>query len=237
MAGNKPSNCLSFNPTPEDQKFANLCVKQRISVLNECLEAIEDFKEKRIGSESDYLEKYSKVKEYLEKKIESFEALCEINLFLFQNEKIRERISMFKYMKTYKEPEFVENFLEQKLFEKVERNYVEVQGRDATKFLMDQKFGFNVDGHFGEIVCLDVSFYCEFVATASVDMTVKIWNYKNLELFKTFHRHKDKLKSVFFKGDSYDMVSESCDGCIYVWNIDGQVKFKIKNEVDDKIIY
>ena len=236
MQGNKLMDFFSFVLSLEDQKFVDLCVRQRISVLNECLEAIEALKEKRIGSEKDYLEKYWNVKEYIEQKIKSFKALCEINLFLYQNEKIRERIARFKYRKIYKEHDLVEDFLEQKFFDKVERSYEEVQGRDATKLLMDQKYGFSVDGHIGEIMCLDVSFDCQYVATASADMTVKIWKYENFELVNTFHRHKNRLKSVLFRSDSYQVVSGSCDGYIYVWNIDGQVKFKIKYEADDKII-
>lgn len=236
MQGNKFLGFYSFVPSLEDQKFLYLCVMQRIEVLNDCLEALEAFKEKRIGSEKDYLEKYWKVKGYIEKKIESFKALREVNLFLFQNEKVRERIARIKYRKVFEESDSVELFLEQRFFDKVERSYDEVTGWNHTKLLIDQKFGFNVDGHIGEIVCLDVSFDYKFVATASVDMTVKIWKYESFDLVRTFYRHKSKLKSVLFNNDSYQVVSGSYDGCIYVWEIDGKVKFKFKNEVDDTII-
>lgn len=83
-------------------------------------------------------------------------------------------------------------------------------------------------GHKGDI--LDIAFNRDgsFMATASADKTIKIWQVPSGEVIKTFEGHTDAVRYVRFVQDDKLLISVSEDLSTRVWEIETgkQVYFK-----------
>jgi RHS repeat-associated protein len=69
-------------------------------------------------------------------------------------------------------------------------------------------------GHQGAVNAAAVSPRGDFVATGSVDRTVKVWSVATRSLLRTLTGHTDSVNAVAFSGDGRILVSGSSDGTV-----------------------
>lgn len=80
--------------------------------------------------------------------------------------------------------------------------------------------GIPLIGHSSSIE--DIKFHPKrtFIATASTDRTVKLWDFKG-ELISTMRGHKDRVNSVSFSSRGHVLFSGSSDRDIRIWSLEG----------------
>ncbi len=61
-----------------------------------------------------------------------------------------------------------------------------------------------------------------FLASASDDNTVKLWNVQGKALLHTFEGHSDSVSSVAFSPDGRFLASASRDRTVKLWNVEGR---------------
>jgi ribosomal RNA-processing protein 9 len=76
------------------------------------------------------------------------------------------------------------------------------------------------NGHSDEILSLALSDDGKFLASASRDRTIKIWNPKTCEFIFSFEGHRDAVSGLAFRSNSHQLFSCSFDRTVKVWNVD-----------------
>jgi len=76
----------------------------------------------------------------------------------------------------------------------------------------------SLEGHIRSVVSVLLSKE-GFLASASMDCTIKLWNSKKATLLKTFKGHKGWISAICFSPNSLELVSASEDGTVRVWNV------------------
>ena len=76
----------------------------------------------------------------------------------------------------------------------------------------------SLEGHCGPVVTVLLS-KDGFLASASMDCTIKLWNSSKAILLKTFKGHSGWISAICFSPNSLELVSASEDGTVRVWNV------------------
>lgn len=73
-------------------------------------------------------------------------------------------------------------------------------------------------GHSGTISALCLSSDGKYLASGSVDKSIKIWLVDTFDLFHTFRGHRDIVSGVVFRMNTHQLYSCGCDRNVKVWN-------------------
>ncbi len=73
-------------------------------------------------------------------------------------------------------------------------------------------------GHTQAVVALDWSPSSNYIASASYDHTVRIWNASNGQTSVNFNRHTDQVWTVAGSPNSSKIASGGKDGAVWIWN-------------------
>ncbi len=76
----------------------------------------------------------------------------------------------------------------------------------------------SIDRHSDAILSIDVSPDEDYIATSSVDMTIKIWTVATGKCVQTFKGHTSRVLKVTFSIDGRKIISTSYDNTIKVWD-------------------
>jgi WD40 repeat protein len=80
----------------------------------------------------------------------------------------------------------------------------------------------NITAHQKEIFCIRFSPDKKYIASASADKTIKVWNVQTGECVQIFKGHKKAVTCVDFSPDAKYLVSGSYDHTIKIWSIKEQ---------------
>ena len=75
-------------------------------------------------------------------------------------------------------------------------------------------------GHRHEVSCVHYSSCGNFICTASIDKTIKIWNAHTFQLIGNVLGHNDGVSSVRFDDKTQYILSGSYDRTVMVWKFD-----------------
>ena len=107
-------------------------------------------------------------------------------------------------------------------------DYQLVTTKNNTALIYDKtgKIVFELKGHSGKVNSVDVSPDGRFVATASADKRVFLWNYnhisKQLSLYDSLIGHYDTIWSCQFNRTGKYVITASADSTIKIWNLKGK---------------
>lgn len=73
------------------------------------------------------------------------------------------------------------------------------------------------------------------LATASVDKTIKIWNWQTQKLVQTLTGHQDRITSISFSPDNQTIASGSADKIIKIWRLSDRKILKNITEFQDEV--
>ena len=74
-------------------------------------------------------------------------------------------------------------------------------------------------GHTAWIQDFTVSPDHKYMATASADMTVKLWDMRSKKEIRTFRGHKDWVSKVVFSHDNKMIASGDAGGFVFLWEV------------------
>ncbi|MDJ0617740.1 MAG: DnaJ domain-containing protein [Calothrix sp. MO_192.B10] len=74
--------------------------------------------------------------------------------------------------------------------------------------------------HENGIYTLDISPNGKFIASAGIDNTIKIWDFKLEKLLNTLTQNKKIVRCVAFSQDGQLIASGSDDGSIFIWQVE-----------------
>ncbi|KAJ4286511.1 hypothetical protein N0V90_013211 [Kalmusia sp. IMI 367209] len=80
-----------------------------------------------------------------------------------------------------------------------------------------------LEGHSSRVRSVAFSHDSNWIASASDDRTIKIWDASSGELLQTLEGHSDFVCSVAFSHDSTQIVSASADKTIKIWDSSGKL--------------
>ncbi len=87
------------------------------------------------------------------------------------------------------------------------------------------------DGHTDDVICVVYSPDDQYIASASIDKTIRIWDANTLKCIHILKGHTTVVMDVSFSPDSKHVVSTSPDNTIRVWDVStGRCLFVIDNE-------
>lgn len=87
------------------------------------------------------------------------------------------------------------------------------------------------NGHTDDVCCVIFSPNDKYIASASLDKTVRIWDANTLECIRVLRGHTTAVMDVSFSPDSKHVVSTSPDNAIRVWDVStGHCLFVIENK-------
>ena len=92
-----------------------------------------------------------------------------------------------------------------------------------------------LDGHKRGVWDLAIHWQDKTLASASGDMTVKLWNLVELQCMRTFEGHTNSVIRVKFLPDGMNLVSTSADALIKVFNVKSGVCSSTLEEHEEKI--
>ncbi len=93
----------------------------------------------------------------------------------------------------------------------------------------------NLSGHNSTISQIAYSPDAKFLASASADRTIKLWDTRRGELIATFKEHKKGVNTVAFSQDAKILVSGGEDNLIKIWNLQNQSIIKTLEGHTDSI--
>jgi len=104
----------------------------------------------------------------------------------------------------------------------------------STICVRDKKSGLILregNGHTDDVCCVIFSPNDKYIASASLDKTVRIWDANTLECIRVLRGHTTAVMDVSFSPDSKHVVSTSPDNTIRVWEVStGRCLFVIENK-------
>jgi WD40 repeat protein/class 3 adenylate cyclase len=83
------------------------------------------------------------------------------------------------------------------------------------------KTGNSFEGHYAGITAINFSSNGQFLATASLDKSLKLWNLTNQKL-KTFLDHDSGILAISFDPNNLLIATASLDKTIKLWNLNGE---------------
>ena len=87
------------------------------------------------------------------------------------------------------------------------------------------------NGHTDDVCCVIFSPNDKYIASASLDKTVRIWDANTLECIRVLRGHTTAVMDVSFSPDSKHVVSTSPDNTVRVWDVStGHCLFVIENK-------
>ncbi len=87
--------------------------------------------------------------------------------------------------------------------------------------------------HQLQINSLDMSRNNQYIATASHDKTVRLWNFETGQLIKILSGHKKAVNCVKFAPDSQTLLTTSADQTAKIWDLEGKILLNIKDHADN----
>ena len=76
-----------------------------------------------------------------------------------------------------------------------------------------------LDGHTDAVYSVSCSSDGAYIASVSIDKTVRLWNATNGRHIRTLKGHTDEVYSVAFSPDNTQLASASRDGSIRIWDV------------------
>ena len=95
-------------------------------------------------------------------------------------------------------------------------------------------------GHIMPVSATAFSLNGKYIASGSVDNTIKIWNLKTGKEIRSYNAHVGKIKSLEFSSDGSQLLSSSVDNSAIIFDVvTGKIiqTFKIKKEVLVKAVF
>lgn len=74
-------------------------------------------------------------------------------------------------------------------------------------------------GHTDEVCCVCRSQDRHYIASASLDNTIRVWNSEDGKPMHVFSQHKDTVSHIAWSPDNRHIVSGSSDGTVRVWSV------------------
>ena len=90
----------------------------------------------------------------------------------------------------------------------------------------------HLSGHRKPVYGVDISPSGQKIATASVDRTVKLWQFDGT-LLNTFKGHQSAVWDVAFSPDGQIIATASRDKTVKLWHVDGQILKTLKGHQDE----
>jgi len=100
-----------------------------------------------------------------------------------------------------------------KLVAACDSNQLKVYDPSSDKFLMA------LSGHEGEVISVTFSLDGKYLATGSVDATVRIWNASDGELVRVLEGHSAAVGGLAFSPDGKLLLTSSEDGTLIIWDV------------------
>lgn len=88
-------------------------------------------------------------------------------------------------------------------------------------------------GHYGTILCLDISPDGKLLLTGSQDQTIRLWEMSTGRELRTFHGHEKGVRTIQFHPDGHRFVSVAYDKKAILWDVtSGQMIREWKDSAD-----
>lgn len=87
-------------------------------------------------------------------------------------------------------------------------------------------------GHTNDVNSAVFSPDGKYIASASYDNTIRLWNVRNGECIRVFNGHTKNVNTVAFSPDGKYLVSASEDGTVRLWNVEIEECIKIYNHIN-----
>jgi len=74
-----------------------------------------------------------------------------------------------------------------------------------------------------DILAVAISDDDKFLVTGGKDRFIKLWNFSDLTLIKSFKGHRDRVNCIKFGRNSHTLFTASSDRSIKIWNLDDMI--------------
>lgn len=99
---------------------------------------------------------------------------------------------------------------------------------DASQAAQDLRLLNRWDGHEEDITDIVFSLDGQFIASASKDKTVQLWNQDGLPLLVKPMKHESEVVAIDFSPDNSLILTGTKDGTVSLWKIDGSLVMSLK---------